>query len=454
MDVMRRYHSSLAYFCFGADLSLRLLRLLPALLGALLIAAAGARAAQNQGPFRLASVSVIGSERYSQAAVVKAAGLQLAATITPDALKQAADRLASLGVFSNVSYRYRTLGDSMTAVITVRDAAGALPCTFDNFVWFTRPQLLQALRANVPLFNGTVPPGGEMLSLITAQLTQMLAARGLKASVQSAPQDSLTGHIVGVDFREVGVPVPVRKVEFTGVEKIAPALLQKAAQPLLNQDYDAPFITEFSQGALTDVYRRLGYLRAQFGSPMPHLLAGDSASNAVAVTLPVTEGEQYRLKQITWSGESAIPYPKLGKLLHAKIGKPVNAVRLNQDVLAMVLLYHPKGYLLADAQAKAQLDDTAKTAAYQIEIRQGDLYRLGTLEVVGVDAATARSIERLSRLRPGDPYNGDYWSELIRKAIPMLPRVDSGWKARTEFAIHRDTKTVDVRLVFSPNLSR
>ncbi len=425
-----------------------------ALLAVMLLAFPAARAAQNNGPFRLAGVTVVGSERYTSADIVKATGLQIAAGVTLEQLKQAADRLAALGVFARVGYRYETRGETLTAVFTVQDTPDMLPCRFDNLVWFTPAELQQDLRAHVPLYDGLVPPGGSMVSLVSARLEGLLAARGLHARVNSSPQASLGGRVLGISFEEKGVALPVRKVEFTGVQKIDPALLQKAAQPLLNQNYDASFIEDYSAGALTDVYRRLGYLRARLGAPVPHLLAGAEGSNPVAVTLPVVEGQAYTLKQIAWSGESAIPYPKLAKLLHAKIGKPVNAVQMDQDVLGLILPFHPLGYLHADVQSKAVLDDASHTAVYQIQIRQGDVYRLGTLDVAGVDASTARAIVKMSRLKPGDPYNADYWSMLVRQAIPLLPSVESGWKARASTYVHADTKTVDVRLIFAPNLSR
>lgn len=312
---------------------------------------------------------------------------------------------------------------------------------------------MQDLRSHVPLFQGYVRPSGTMLGRVEAQLRDMLEARGIHAQIQYAAQARLGGAVHGIEFMEVGVALPVRKFEFPGVKGIDVSLLQQAVHPLLNQNYDASFIRKFSQGALRRVYRQHGYLLAKFGAPVPHLLAGVVASNAVEVTIPVSEGEQYDLKAIKWSGQSTIPYTKLAKMLHMPVGRPVNAVKLHEEVLGMLPLYHNRGYFVANVTPTAVLDTKTHTAVYQIQVHQGALYRMGTLEIAGVDASHARLLKRLCRLRRGDPYRADYWKKFLKKALHHLPPSSSGWRVRTVQKVHNSTKTVNVHLIFSPEAS-
>jgi outer membrane protein insertion porin family len=418
-------------------------------LAVLLLSAAIPARAQSSGTFRLAGLRVVGSKRYEASEIVRATGLKLSQNITPDELKEVAGKLGALGIFSQVGYRYQTQGDAMTADFTVQDAAGLLPCTFENFVWFTPKELTDGVRSQLPLFDGYGPQGGTMLDLIAAQLVALLAARGIHAQVQYSPQGGLGGPIQSMQFREIGVPLPVHRIDFTGVANVDAASLQEAARPLLDHDYDASFIQDFSRGSIALVYRRRGYLRVQFGDPVPHLIAGDPTPNAIAVTLPVSEGEKYSLKEITWSGETVIPYEELAKLIHVAVGSPVDASELEQDVLTMVLFFHPKGYLMADVKSKAVLDDATQMAVYQIQIQQGDLFRLGKLEIAGMDDAHARTLEQRCRLRPGDPYDSTYWNRFLQEVGHELPASSSGWSFKPVQTIHADTKTVDVRLVFT-----
>ena len=414
--------------------------------------ATGPLMAQSGGQFKLVSVKVIGSTRYQESEIVRASGLKLAEVVTPNTLQEAASRLGALGVFAEVNYRYHTLGEEVGVQFVVKDAAQFLPCTFENFVWLSKAALLSGVHSRVPLFDGQAPPSGELLGRVSSALEAILQERGVQAQVEFSP--SFTGSARSMQFRVVGISIPVLKVEFTGVQRVDPALLQEAASPLIGKDFDASFIADFSNGGIATVYRQRGYLRARFGVPVPQLLKGEGPPNSVLITIPVSEGEQYKLKEIGWSGQSAIPYQDLEKTIRQARGSAVDAVQLEQDVLALPMLFHAKGYLAADVKMKLTLDDSADAAVYQMQVNQGDLYRMGKLQIAGLDDAHARSIEKECRLHTGDPYEPGYWNTLIQQVGRSLPPNASGWKANAQQTIHGDTKTVDVTLTFAPRASR
>jgi outer membrane protein assembly factor BamA len=138
--------------------------------------------------------------------------------------------------------------------------------------------------------------------------------------------------------------------------------------------------------------------------------------------------------------------------MHVSVGAPVNAVQIEQDTLAMLPLFHPMGYLNADVNPKLTLDDAGHLASYEILIKQGDQFRLGKLEIVGLDDARTKSFQQLSRLRPGDPYNAYYWTIYLQDVVRKLP---AGWTVGNPVpTVHEDTKTVDVRFTFHPTGSK
>jgi outer membrane protein assembly factor BamA len=110
------------------------------------------------------------------------------------------------------------------------------------------------------------------------------------------------------------------------------------------------------------------------------------------------------------------------------------------------------GYLNADMNLKSVLDDTHHLATYEIQLRQGDQFRLGKLELAGLDEAQAKSLQQLSRLRPGDPYNAYYWSIYLQDVARKLP---AGWTVGNPVqTIHPETKTMDVRFNFHSTESK
>jgi outer membrane protein assembly factor BamA len=436
-----------------AEFEMRIACLLPFLFIVNLLTAGPAKA-QSTGQFKLADVTVVGSAHYQESEIVRASGLKIGELVSVDTLKEAATRLGTCGVFAEVNYRYHTRGEVLTVEFTVLDAGHFLPCTFENFVWMSGDELLAGLRSRVPLFYDQVPASGDLLERVSSALKEMLRERGIQAQVEFSPKGRAGGPVESIQYRVTGLPIPVLRIDFTGVQKVDLALLQAVARPLIGKDYDASYIADFSNAGIGLVYRQRGYLRARFGRPVPQLLKEDGSPNSVAITIPVSEGELFTLKEIAWSGQSAFPYEELARKIRQRPGTPVDALQIEQDVLGLPMLFHANGYLDADASVQPALDDSAHTAAYQIQINQGDLYRLGELEITGLDDEHMRSVKKMCRLDHGDPYEPGYWNSLIQQALPSLPRNASGWKASAKTTKHEDTKTVDVVLTFAPRASR
>ena len=98
----------------------------PALFLILILASFGARTAQSQQPkggaSHLDSVEISGSKKFSSQQIAAAIGLRAGNIITREDLQGAADKLAALGLFSNVQYHFTTVQSGVRAMYEVSDA--------------------------------------------------------------------------------------------------------------------------------------------------------------------------------------------------------------------------------------------------------------------------------------------------------------------------------------------
>ncbi len=135
--------------------------------------------------YHLVRVLVTGSERYREDDLVRATGLKVDTQVTSDDLQNAANRLGNSGAFSSVQYLFKPAigAKGVEADFQVADAEKFLPAAFENFVWFSESELLDALHQAVPLFNGQMPASGGMSDEVNAALTKLLASRGLPSEV-------------------------------------------------------------------------------------------------------------------------------------------------------------------------------------------------------------------------------------------------------------------------------
>jgi len=109
-----------------------------------------------------------------------------------------------------------------------------------------------------------------------------------------------------------------------------------------------------------------------------------------------------------FSGETAFQESKLRPMIHLKPGEPANAAQLQDDLLAVKKLYGTKGYLAAEIQPTPQFDDAQSMVSYQIEVREGDVYKMGELTIEGLDKETTARLDEDWKLRGGDAYDSSY----------------------------------------------
>ena len=399
-------------------------------------------------PSKLAAVRITGSHRFSESELVRASGLAVGKEVSEPALKDAASRLGATGLFAEVKYRYATHGPDLIAEFQVSDAANLLPCKFNNFVWFTDEELLSKLRAQVALFKGEVPRSGNQQEKLATALEGVLKGRGIKGRVRSTPQGRVGGPVEAMQFRVEGAAILIRQVEFRGAAQVDAAALQAAVQPLIGKDYEQAFVASFAVNNLTPLYWQRGYLRVAFPSPMARIVKAGGAGTSVAVTIAINEGPQYRLEGIHWTGNSVFPASELARSIHLNPGEPANATQLQQDLEGVQEMYSTKGYFLAAVTSKPTLDDTARTARFEFQVREGELFRMGKLEITGVEPFRAEALQKGCRLKAGDPYDRNYWKEFIHDSGQYLSVTPSGWKVDFKQSINEAAKTVDVTIGF------
>jgi len=410
----------------------------------------GAREAQTQGSelAKLTGIRIVGSQRFSEAEIIKGSGLAVGMSLWARNLQEATNRLLATGVFADVKYRYYIRGSAMKAEFQVVDAANFLPCSFENFVWFSDEELLKELRSRVPLFTGQVPATGNLAERVAVSLQDLLASRKIAGQVRFMPLARLGRSDAMLQFEIEGPVISIYRTEFEGVRQIDVSLLDEASRFLIGKAYGRSFVHDFASRKLADVYLKRGYLQVAFGTPRPQPLPEGGATHQVAVTIPVEEGLQYRLAGIRWAGNTVFPSGDLAKLLHLLPREPVDAVQLQEDLESVQELYGTRGYLFARVGPKPALDDAARAASYDLEVHEGDLYRMGDLTLIGVDAPTARALRERSRLRPGMPFDRSYWKVFLRESVDYLSQRAPGWKVEYQQSVVEATKSVDVTVRF------
>jgi outer membrane protein insertion porin family len=407
-------------------------------------------ARQSPATFILDKVDVTGASRYTVADVVKVTGLKIESPVSTADLDVVAQRMAATGLFNSERYRYTTQAGRIAVTLEIAEPAWTVPVVFDNLVWFSEVELNAIVREAVPSFDGTTPASQNIGGYVAGVLQRALEARRLPGRVVAEPRVNLrTGaHQLLFVVKETGDALKMCALRVPGAASVPEIDLQKAAQSAMGTEYSRSFMRDLADGTLRQLYRTRGYWKAAFGSPAP--LVGDRAGcSGVAVSIPVTEGIEYRWERAQWQGSTALSVKELDTLLGFKPSEVADATRLTDGLLRVHAAYEKQGYIQQKVDPSPVFDDATRRAVFEMVVPEGPQFHMGTVEFVGLDPKDAADLAKKWRLKPGEVYDASYLREFRSANLtPGRGAAPPSWTATAETRVNDGTHTVDVRFVF------
>jgi outer membrane protein assembly factor BamA len=407
---------------------------------------------------RLVALKVMGTKRYTDKEILAASGLQIGQNAADGDFKEAVRRLGNAGVFSDVVYSYSSSGTGVKLELQVTDIENSklVPAHFENFVWFTDDELRAAVQPRVPLFKQFLPLAGNLPEHVSEALQAILTEKHFPGRVDFLREGEESGGALrGIDYHIEEISFRIRSIEFRGATPEQAVLLTTAARRLTDAEYGRSTLAAVAKFDLLPVYLQRGYLKAEFGlsearavpQPAPAADATGPAEIEVDAIVPVTPGKVYSTSGVDWKGNSAIATADVAPLIHLPPGQPADAVRLSRDLESVSKLYRSRGYMAAEIKPATQFDDDKSTVHYDFNVVEGDLYRMGELEITGLDTQAKSRMVDAWTLREGQPYNADYPKKYLNDTGQLLPR-GVHWGVTVHETPDAKDKTVDVEIRF------
>jgi outer membrane protein insertion porin family len=191
-------------------------------------------------------------------------------------------------------------------------------------------------------------------------------------------------------------------------------------------------------------------LRVKFGEPAARLASGGAGcgANAVAVSIPVEEGLQYDWGGATWSGDAALAPAELDAALGLKAGEVANELKIEKSLREVERAYGRKGYLTAAIRPAQDFDDATRRVTYRFDVREGPRYRMGALNIEGLNETEAARVRALWQLKPGEIFDQSYAAGFAQKAIAGIITPGRRVGAGANIKPNAQAQTADVTITF------
>jgi outer membrane protein assembly factor BamA len=362
----------------------------------------------------LNEVHASGSTHYTEEQIIALIGLKPGAPVTRDNVQAVANYLSQLGIFSRVNWTTR---DADTNLVFQVEDAPVVPVWFDNFPWFSEKELTDSIALAVPLFNGLVPQDGSLLDDISNALTLLLQTNKISGTIEHTLLAKPGSDDQVMQFHVVGPTLTIDSLTYTDALAQNSVKLADRKLDLVGKPFSRFAIEMFVSEQVRPLYLQSGHLRAKFGAPEPRFTGDPNQPlpSKVAVTLPIDAGLAYKLKEVTWSGNTVITTAPLGTLVAAKTGDIVDGMAMTAVWQRVQREYARRGYVDAKIDPQPEYSDADSTVSFRVVINEGPLYRMGKLVITGLSLDAERALRVNWKLAANDVYDGAWVEDMLAR---------------------------------------
>jgi outer membrane protein insertion porin family len=305
-------------------------------------------------------------------------------------------------------------------------------------------------------------------------IKQLLSEHGRQFSTIRTEIRPIPPAAVSITFVvKEGPKVKVGKIIFTGNEHVKSRILRDAMknlkpigiphsiflENLFARTYDATKLDEDTERVRAEFQNR-GYFKALVNEPKTHIrdsghqgfhipLIQHGPGKAIDVTMPIEEGDKYRLGEITFKGNKAVTNTKaLRSLFPIKDGDIFDRSKIAKGLEALGKAYGQLGYINFTSVPETRFDEDKKLIYIDLDLDEGKQFYVRRIEFEGNTTTRDKVIRREILLEEGQIYNQQLW-ELSLQRLNQLGFFDNlkpDDPSTTERHLDEKNGTVDLLL--------
>jgi outer membrane protein insertion porin family len=183
-----------------------------------------------------------------------------------------------------------------------------------------------------------------------------------------------------------------------------------------------------------------GYINVKIGKPEIELSAD---KQYLYITMPIEEGEQYRLGKIDFRGDLLEPKETYFRRMSVHSGETFNRSHLGQDIVHLNDSYKDEGYAFVNIQPLTAIDAQARTVDVVFDVQKGNQVYFGRINIRGNTKTRDKVIRRELRVYEGELYNQSRLdrSKRLVQALGFFEKVELSTKTEES-----DANKVDVNI--------
>ena len=394
--------------------------------------------------FQPKTIQFKGASEYTNQELLTVADLKLGDKLNFDDMNAHTQKLMDTGLFHSIVFKF----DGVDLIYSIVPSDLLYAVRLENLPLTQGKELNDALHTRFPLYRGKVPSEGGLMEQVRQTLEEMLAAKGVKASVTATPYtDQKLRKVTAMNYAITAPQVLVGEIR---LNKDSAPLDPKAAE-LLSHLTGSPYSSDGSANQIETnmgaYYQDKGYLEAEvYAIPVnPPVVTPDAIR--IPFDLSVTTGPLYKMAGVQRAG-LLVSQADFDHQSHIHPGDIATSQYVRENWQYIERQYHNKGYMKAAVHAATSLDHAQGTASFSVTVDPGPVFTMGNLTVANVSDDLRQMMIAAWKLPPGAVFDESairsYYA--IRDENRTLGRIFSSVYCKYVLTLNDETHTVDVAL--------
>ena len=207
-----------------------------------------------------------------------------------------------------------------------------------------------------------------------------------------------------------GPKIKIRKIFVEGNKNISSSKIKKAMETkewwlfsfFTSSGYYKKAQMEGDVEKIKALYFDNGYIKAVVAEPE---ITVDKEKKGMTITVRVSEGDQYKVSSIDFSGNKVYDDAAIRKLITIFPNSVFRKSQLEKNIQAISSLYSDNGYAMVSVMPDLVPDEKDKTVRISLAISEGEKYRVGRIEVSGNTKTRDKVIRREIRFDEGETFS-------------------------------------------------
>jgi outer membrane protein insertion porin family len=385
----------------------------------------------------ISEIRVIGNRRIPKETILARLYSHVGDNYDPATVERDFNSLWNTGYFEDVRIEKEDTPKGEVLDIFVREKPTIREINYKGLNSVTQSDVLDRFKKEKVGLSVESQYDPTRIAKAIASLKELLGEHGHQFPTITPEVKTIPPASVSVTFNiKEGPTVKVGNIRFTGNQHIGSRTLRYSMrnlrpigiphsiflENLFARTYDASKLQEDAD-LVRLTYQNHGYFKAIVGEPSTHIRNEGGLSlltfrpkkgKRIDITMPIEEGDRYRLGGITFTGNEHVKNVKALRAQFAiKDGDIFNAKAIGKGLENLRKAYGTLGYINFVANPNTRFDEAKKLVYLDIDIDEGKPFYVSRIEFTGNTVTRDQVIRRELLLEEGQVYNSNLWEQSL-----------------------------------------